>query len=298
VPAAKLARLVGAREAARKISVMCGYVPRVVEVLVPDHLADHGRFLMHGAGGHDGVARTLWWSVSRFDYERPLPDLFASCSRSARLILDVGAFSGFYSMIAATCAPEARVFAFESMPIARGLLEANLRLNRMSDRVCVVPRAVGEHRGEAVLNLPVSQTQLIETAGSLNSSLYDQTLDHVVVPVTTLDEFLAEREAGPVDLMKMDVETFEPQVLRGSPRLLTEHRPIIFLEILPAADSATLEEIRNGVDYVFGRLVPAGVHWERSVRHHPDGNDYVLCPREKRDQFHEAIRAARLQIVE
>jgi FkbM family methyltransferase len=252
---------------------------------------------MYGAGGHDGVARTLWWSVSKFDYERPLPDLFASCSRSARLILDVGAFSGFYSMIAATCAPEARIYAFEPMPRSRGLLEANLRLNRMSDRVFVVPRAVGEHQGEAVLSLPVSQTQLIETAGSLNASLYEHALDHVVVPVTTLDEFVAELGAGPVDLIKMDVETFEPQVLRGSRRMLTEHRPIIFLEILPAADSRALEEIRKGAAYTFGRLVPAGVHWEQSVRHHPEGNDYVLCPREKKDQFHEAVRVARLQLT-
>jgi hypothetical protein len=157
---------------------------------------------------------------------------------------------------------------------------------------------VGEHRGEAVLSLPVSQTGLIETAGSLNPSLYDKTLDHIVVPVTTLDEFLAERGVGPVDLMKMDVETFEPQVLRGSRLLLTEHRPIIFLEILPAADTDALEEIRRGVDYMFGRLVPAGIHWERSVRHHPDGNDYVLCPREKQDQFHEAIRVAGLQATD
>ena len=101
------------------MSMMCQYVPRKVEVVLPEYLAEHGRFLMHGAGGQDAVARTLWWSDSRFDYERPLPDLFASCSRSARLILDVGAFSGFYSMIAATLPPDARIYAFEPMPLSR-----------------------------------------------------------------------------------------------------------------------------------------------------------------------------------
>ena len=61
-------------------------------MVLPEYLAEHGRFLMHGADGRDAVARSVWWSDSRFDYERPLPDLFASCSRSARLILDVARF--------------------------------------------------------------------------------------------------------------------------------------------------------------------------------------------------------------
>ena len=53
------------------------------------------------------------------------------------------------------------------------MLEANLRLNLMGDRVYVVPEAAGEHAGEAVLSLlPLSKTRLIETAGSLNASLY------------------------------------------------------------------------------------------------------------------------------
>ena len=200
-------------------------------------------------------------------------------------------------MIAATCAPDAQIYAFEPMPLSRRMLEANLRLNLMGDRVHVVPEAAGEHAGEAVLSLPLSKTRLIETAGSLNASLYGQTRDQIRVPVTTLDEFIAGRGAGPVDLMKIDVETFEPQVLRGSRRLLGEHRPIIFLEILPNADAGALEEIRLGAEYIFGFLVAEGIRWESTVRQHPTGNDYVLCPAEKRDQLHRATQIARLRVT-
>ena len=102
VPAAVLARIAGATDVAKKISSMCGYVPPIVEVVLPEHLAHQGRFVMHGAGGLDPVARTLQWTCVKLGYERPFPDLFAACSRSSRLVVDVGSFSGFYSMIAAT----------------------------------------------------------------------------------------------------------------------------------------------------------------------------------------------------
>ena len=95
---------------------------------------------------------------------------------------------------------------------------------------------------------------------------------------------------------KMDVETYEPQVLRGASRLLTQHRPIIFLEILAAADVGALEEIRAGADYSFGRLVPTGVRWERTLQYEAHHNDCVLCPTEKRELFHQAIRLARLEV--
>ena len=95
----------------------------------------------------------------------------------------------------------------------------------------------------------------------------------------------------------MDVETFEPQVLRGARSILGEHRPIIFLEILPAADAVALEEVRLGADYIFGCLVPEGIRWESTVRQHPGGYDYVLCPAEKRDQLHRAIQFARLRVT-
>jgi hypothetical protein len=71
----------------------------------------------------------------------------------------------------------------------------------------------------------------------------------------TLDGFLAERKVGPVDLMKIDVETYEPQVLRGGARMLREDRPVIFLEILPATDADALETIRREFDYLDGVLL-------------------------------------------
>lgn len=181
VPAAVLTNRVGANELSRKISILCGYVPPTVEVIPPANFAGGRRFLMGGAGGLDPVARANWWCGWQ-GYEKPFPDLFASCSRSSRLVLDVGAYSGFYSMVAATCSPEARAIAFEPYPVARGLLEANLASNRdrFGGRISVVPMAAGESSGMADLFVPPTTTGLLESASSLRDcsrSRWDRNLE-------------------------------------------------------------------------------------------------------------------------
>ncbi|MGH9363606.1 MAG: FkbM family methyltransferase, partial [Thermoanaerobaculia bacterium] len=54
-----------------------------------------------------------------------------------------------------------------------------------------------------------------------------------------------------VDLLKVDVEGYEGQVLDGAERLLREHRPVLFLELHPAAIAAP-----HSVDGIVERLAP------------------------------------------
>jgi FkbM family methyltransferase len=293
--AAALTGLAGAKDLSRKISTMCGYVPATVEIQLPEHLSGH-RFLMNGAHGKDPVARSLWWG-GWAGFERPFPDLFAACSQSSHCVLDVGSFSGLYSIIAATCSPAAQVFAFEPYPDARALLEANLTRNRPVNRVQVVPVAVSDHAGEAVLYVPTTTTGLLESASSLNSHLYDVTLKRITVPLLTLDSFLADRQVGPVDLMKIDVETYEPYVLRGGARMLRQDRPVIFLEILQTADADALDAIRREFDYLDGILLEDGVLWQNPVRNRDGRNDHVFCPREKRDWLQQRVELAGYKVT-
>ena len=293
VPAAIAARSVGKVDLGRKISVLCGYVSPVVPIDIPAKFANGRTFEMGGAKGQDPVSRDFdWFGWGAF--EKPFPDLFASCSRNCRVMLDVGAFSGLYSMIATTCSPDAVAYAFEPYPVARALLEANLTLNRqrLGDRITIVPLAAGEAPGTAQLFVPSTTTKLLESASSLNSQLYSDSIDQMEIQVVTLDDFLAERKIGPVDLMKIDVETYEPQVLRGAKRMLEKDRPIIFVEILPKADADAMEAIRAQFDYRDGVLVEEGVRWFSRVQSHAGHNDHVLCPAEKVEAFRKMVEYA------
>lgn len=47
------------------------------------------------------------------------------------------------------------------------------------------------------------------------------------VPVTTIDAFVAEKGLTRVDFLKIDVEAYEFEVLRGGVAVIREHRPKI-----------------------------------------------------------------------
>ncbi len=285
-PAAWLSDRAGAVALSRKISIGCNYVPGEVRVRVPDRLGADRRFTMRGVGGLDQVARMMWWE-GWDGYEKPMPDLFAAFSRGARGVLDVGSYTGFFSLIAATCEPMARVVAFEPFPPARAWLEANVACNHLGDRIRVVPFAVSDQPGEANLFVPTTETGLMETASSLNAGFCGSHLESIRVPVVTLDDFVAEHRCGPIDLIKIDVETLEPRVLAGARRILRDDRPMIFLEVLGPADPAALKAARDAVDYRSGLLRPDGIEWQDDIVADPRNLDHLFCPVEKVEAFEE-----------
>jgi FkbM family methyltransferase len=51
------------------------------------------------------------------------------------------------------------------------------------------------------------------------------------IDITTLDDFIKERETKKVDLIKIDVEGYEHEVIKGAKGILAKHPPILFIEI-------------------------------------------------------------------
>ncbi len=290
VPAAEFFRRVGAEEISRKISPLCGYVPRVVEVYIQNDRTRPPCFRMESDGGRDSVARTLWWG-GWAAFERPLPDLFLAFSRECRFVLDVGAYSGFYSMIAVSCPEVEKCYAFEPLPEARARLEQNVALNRLDGRIDVVASAVADRTGVADFYVPTTKTGLIESSSSLNPYFHAEHLCTIKVPLLTLDEFSVQSKCRPVGLMKIDVESQEHRVLLGMGSILREDRPVIFLEILSKADCRELESLRAEFQYASGLLQPDGILWRDRVAYAHNHNDQFLCPVEKVDRFNEVVRS-------
>ena len=281
-PAAAIANRLRARTLSRKISGLSGYVPRVVSVALPDRLGAGKEFRMYGRRGRDAVARTLWFS-GWGGFEPPMPDLFAALATDARWVLDVGSFSGFYTLVSVTVSPTARVLAFDPFPEAQQLFEDNLALNRVDERARLLKTAASDKPGTAPLYIPPTTTGLVEMASSLGSWHRPQHEQVLHVAVTTLDEAAARNNAGPVDLIKLDVESMEAPVLRGAATILREQRPVVFLEVLEGYDDGTLDAVAADFDYRCGVLTDTGLLWPDRIKAHPQFTNQVFCPREKVD---------------
>lgn len=232
------------------------------------------RLLRLWSQGDDWISNQVFWR-GWSGYEPETAPLFFDLARRASVTLDVGAYVGYFSLLAGHANPEGRVFAFEPMPAIFQRLEQNIRLNQLTNVECS-PCAVAAADGEA---------EFFHLSGGLpsSSSLSRPIMgygDHVLAtktPVIRLDSFAAQAGIRRVDLLKIDTEGTEPDVLRGMTEILARDRPKIVCEVLKGRGSEeALEEILRPLGYRFYLLTPEGPVFRQRIDGHPVWLNYLL----------------------
>ena len=140
--------------------------------------------------------------------------------------LDVGAHVGTYSiLLSRNCN---RVYAFEPAPHAFGILQ-NLNIRN----VIAYNVALGNENGEAEISLPFVRGKVdhaLATLRPLASGEFGEFEKHKI-RVARFDDFATKIDCKKIDFIKIDVEGFEMQVLRGMSRLLQSNKPDLMIEI-------------------------------------------------------------------
>jgi FkbM family methyltransferase len=181
----------------------------------------------------DWVSNQVFWRGWR-GYEPETSPLFFALAERAAVTLDVGAYVGFFTLLAAHASTSGRVFAFEPLRAACERLNRNARINRLDNVECV-NAAVGASDGEADFFFQERSSQDafagIPCSSSLSLDFMKQVPDLATrrVPVLSLDSYLAKRQVSKVDLIKADTESTEPDVLRGAQGVIARDRPDIVL---------------------------------------------------------------------
>lgn len=211
---------------------------------------------MYRVAGRDQVALALeaGWRT----FETPMPEVFWTlCRRHPGQVVDVGANTGFYTLLALLADRRRTVTAFEPVPAILGLLADNLALGQHARRVDVRGEAVGAEDGTATLFLPPSTDHgYIETSASLSVDFKPGVSERIEVSVTTLDSWWVAAGRPSVAVVKIDVESREYDVLRGADALVARERPVLFYELLPLGDAAGIEAWARERDLVDVRLRP------------------------------------------
>jgi FkbM family methyltransferase len=136
--------------------------------------------------------------------------------RAGDLFVDVGANVGSYTLLAASTG--AHCIALEPLPDTYRKLTMNLRLNEFLDRVEPLNVGVGAAPGALQFTSDLDTDNHVATAGYVGKV--------ATVPVTTLDATLGARDAA---MVKVDVEGYEFEVMRGCERILSERPPTVFI---------------------------------------------------------------------
>jgi hypothetical protein len=142
-----LLRIFGADVLGQRISSKSDFIPDIIPVRLPAHVSLEKKFRLYTASGKDQIARNLW-SLGWHGFEKPLPDVFSACvHKSSGIVIDVGANTGFYSILAIYSSKRIKVHAFEPYLPVKQLFEKNIRLNRVNHRICAFNDAVSDQIG-------------------------------------------------------------------------------------------------------------------------------------------------------
>lgn len=148
-------------------------------------------------------------------------------------VIDVGAHVGHHALRAARAAGSGRVYAFEPQPYNADRIARNAAASLLAN-VVTICAAAGETEGYARLSLQSdrdrSRLSLKEPGPNDQSAMLE-------VPLRRLDRFIAAHDIRIIKLLKIDVEGYELEVLRGLGAKLSVCRNVI-LELLETTDAS------------------------------------------------------------
>jgi FkbM family methyltransferase len=148
------------------------------------------------------------WIIDGGYWELFVDDVLFALTGPGDTAVDVGANMGYYTVkLGARVGPAGRVYSFEPNPEIFAFLRDNVLVNALEDRVELHNAALGGEAGEGWLTFdrhyPGGAAMSREQLGG----------NEIKVPVLRLDDVLGADQR--IDVVKIDVEGFEPLVLQG-----------------------------------------------------------------------------------
>ncbi len=190
-------------------SALCCTVDRLWSFLVPAAWKDDLNYLTTTSEGRGEIYN------------------IAAAARQGGVLFDIGAHSGLISALFCAAHPRNRVFSFEPSPVLAERLRDISQLNRFGERMRIERIGIGETTATTEMLLdPVS--------GFVQAKRFDHTMWESPQTVQIRTERIADA-AVRLDIIpqyiKLDIEAYEFEAIKGSLEFLARHKPTIFLEL-------------------------------------------------------------------
>jgi FkbM family methyltransferase len=254
-----------------------------------------------------GESAEYWWSYVNmsfvvgkpmFEYrgdEAAYLQLMWRLLRPGMRVLDIGAYHGLYSVIAAKrVAPTGRVTAFEPSRRDRRRLRLHLGMNRLRN-VTIEPYAVSASTG---LTEFFVVRRGFTTMNSLRPPATVYPVDRTVAQTISLDEYCASRTVREIDFVKVDVEGAELGLFGGARTVLTSLRPLILCEVLDwvtrpwGYEAREIVQHLSGYGYEWFEVDDAGGLRAHSAQaSYPEVKNYLAVPGERRRVVELLVRS-------
>jgi len=168
-----------------------------------------------------------------------------------KTVFDVGGYEGVFTLFfARRIGAGGRLVTFEPNPQNFAKILANVRLNGFC-HVDVRQLAIGARAGRATLVFPTDQTARGSLVGDIQDQIrHEKHVAAMEVEIDTLDHQVAIGAPAP-DFVKIDVEGFELDVLRGMAGIIARCKPALYIEVHGADMEKKLENVTALAEFLW-----------------------------------------------
>ena len=232
------------------------------------------------------ISNSIYYSGIFGDFEGESLRLWKECivSLNPKIILDIGAYDGIYSCVAALYSDKSIIHAFEPNDLTFKILEKNISLNAFTN---IVPCNYGVSTSSGEQAFYNSGNTVSAGMSLVNHRYVNKDLGEIRFQVR---DFLEVNESfnTKIDLIKMDIERAELSLIKHIKSILNKDRPIIFCEILDQDAYAEFGKLFNEIGYKYLKIDD-----KNKCHHHvsnmsletPVGLNWIFYPMEKSHLF-------------
>jgi len=223
------------------------------------------------------IENELFWGGIGEGFEKESVALWIKLCQRSEIILDIGANTGVYSLVAKTLNKNSKVYAFEPVTRVFEKLEANVRLNNFEIHCSTY--ALSDKNGKAIIFDPCTE-HLYSVTVNKNLTPSNKNVKQIEIETITLDTIVEKYRLQKIDLMKVDVETHEPEVMRGFNTYLKKFQPTMLMEILSDEVGSQLQTIFKDMDYLYFNIDERkGIRQVENITK-SDYWNYLICRKE------------------
>jgi FkbM family methyltransferase len=195
-------------------------MPKTDTVSLHELKTKDGIYLLIDPAQDKGLERSLF---ENGHYELGTQQLLNQFLKKGSVFLDIGANIGLFTIQAAKIVGKSgKVIAFEANPKTQKILSHNLDLNHV-EQVVTYGVALSDENGETT----IYENWNVNRGGA--SLISQDNQEGISIQMVKLDALFETNEQ--VDLVKLDVEGWEGNVLRGGMNLFKAQNPIFIIEV-------------------------------------------------------------------
>lgn len=200
-------------------------------------------------------------------WEPHMHDIFDKFIKKDSIVIECGCHIGSHTIkMASLCE---KIYGFEPMPATYNVLQKNIELNSITNAI-IYEKGVSDNKGTTTFhwigdgdtgqcgldNNPMGKPQWIKAT--------DETIN---VELITIDSLNLDK----LDFMKIDVEGYEPLVIKGGFNTIKKCKPVIIMEVWKNHFG---EVDINYTKQLFKELLDLGYEVEQAL-----GSDFLFTPK-------------------